>query len=158
MNLNSLMEQLHDIEGLDPISMWPLAIGWWFVIGFTLLVLSLLIGICVRWIRFRRSWRGDTIKKLNTLEKHLSDDNARQTVMMLSEYLRRVVLKRFSRNECAALMGESWLKWLSEHDPKEFDWQKKGRLLIEVPYAPLNKVLSSKDIKELIQATRNWVR
>ena len=27
--MSSLMQQLHDIEGLDPISPWPLAVGWW---------------------------------------------------------------------------------------------------------------------------------
>ncbi|MBA2727152.1 MAG: DUF4381 domain-containing protein, partial [Parachlamydiaceae bacterium] len=40
--MNPLLEQLHDIEGLDPISFWPLALGWWILIA-VLILLSLAI-------------------------------------------------------------------------------------------------------------------
>ena len=41
--MNSLLEQLHDIEGIDAISMWPLAIGWWVLIALCVLALCILI-------------------------------------------------------------------------------------------------------------------
>ena len=86
-------------------------------------------------LAFKRSWKNDTLQKLAFLEKNLSDATAVETVIALSEYLRRIALKRFSRKECAGLTGKSWLKWLTTHDPKKFDWEAKGALLIDVPYA-----------------------
>jgi hypothetical protein len=156
--MNNLLEQLHDIEGLDHISWWPLAIGWWIVIGLGIVLMGVIIWFGVRRLAFMRSWKNDTLKKLAHLEKQLSDDTARASAITLSEYLRRIALKRFSRKECAGLVGNSWLKWLTKHDPKGFDWENKGVLLTDVPYSPVDHRLSANQIKELIQAVRDWVR
>lgn len=156
--MNSLLEQLHDIEGLDNISWWPLAAGWWVLIGIGIFLGALLVWYAAKWIAFTRSWKNDSLKKLAALEKNLSDATARETLIALSEYLRRIALRRFPRKECAGLSGEAWLKWLAEKDPKKFDWEKRGVLLIDVPYSPANSGLPAREIKELIQAVRYWVR
>lgn len=157
--INSLLEQLHDIEGLDTISSWPLAMGWWILIGVGIFFVCACVCFLIYWIAFKRSWRSDTLKKLAKLEKNLSETTAKETVVALSEYLRRIVLRRFPRKECAGLVGEAWLKWLKKHDPKGFEWEKKGILLIEMPYAPENDhQLSSDQIKDLIRAVKDWVR
>ena len=151
------LEQLHDIEGLDAISLWPLAIGWWLAIAAGVVLTSAIIGFILYKLAFKRSWKHDTLKKLALLENNFSDASARQTVILLSEYLRRIALRRYSRKECAGLTGKTWLAWLSKHDNKGFDWEMKGSLLLDVPYAPINCKLPSGQIKELIQAVRNWV-
>src|SRR5690349_6593876 len=97
----NLLEQLHDIEGLDPISWWPLPLGWWIVIVVSALFFLLGVWFLIKWITFNRSWKKDTLKKLAKLEKNLSDSTARETAVALSEYLRRIALKRYSRKECA---------------------------------------------------------
>ncbi len=151
------LEQLHDIEGLDPISWWPLAVGWWVLFGIAFSTLSALVCFVIYKIAFRRSWKSDTFRKLARLEKNLSDATSRETVMVLSEYLRRIALKRFSRKECAGLVGQDWLKWLAAHDPQNFDWEKKGIPLIDIPYAPLDYSVPSKHVKDLIEAVKAWV-
>jgi hypothetical protein len=110
-----------------------------------------------RRLDYLKSWRKDTFKKLDTLEKNLSSETSGETIAFLSEYLRRIAIRRFPRKECAGLVGEDWLKWLTDHDPKQFNWTEKGIFLLEIPYAPLQKNLPLQPIKELIQATRNWV-
>ncbi len=155
--MNPLLEGLHDIEGLDFISLWPLSTASWILIALGFIAFSTALFLTIRKLLFIRSWKFDTIQKLAHLEKNLSDATARETAMALSEYVRRIALKRFSRKECAGLMGDSWLKWLTVHDPKSFDWEKKGTLLIEVPYAPANSILSTTQIKDLIDAVREWV-
>jgi hypothetical protein len=147
------MEQLHDIEGPGPISFWPLAIGWWILIGCGALLLWLLL----RRLIYLKSWQRAIFKQLDRLEKNLSPYTSGETVSFLSEFLRRIAMRRFPRKECAGLVGDSWLQWLTAHDPKQFDWISKGKLLIEVPYAPLHQDLPLEQIQELIQAVRNWV-
>lgn len=151
--------QLHDIEGLDSISWWPLAIGWWVVIAVGILMMGAIAFLAIYKLAFKRSWKNDTFQKLAILEKNLSDATTRETAVTLSEYLRRIALKRFPRQECAGLVGEAWLEWLARNDPKSFDWEKRGTLLIEAPYAPSkSNRLSVDQIKDLIQAVREWVR
>lgn len=156
--LEELLKQLHDIEGVDPVSLWPLAVGWWILIIAGVILFTLAVFLLVYWISFKRSWKCDTLKKLSQLEKSLSEQTARQTAIDLSEYLRRIALKRFSRKECAGLVGIEWLQWLKKNDAKEFDWETKGKLLTNVPYSPLDSRVSIQEIKSLIQAAKDWVR
>ncbi|MGZ3632834.1 MAG: DUF4381 domain-containing protein [Parachlamydiaceae bacterium] len=156
--MNPVLEQLHDIEGIDPISWWPLAIGWWVIIGLSLLLLSISLRIIISRIKFKRSWKHDALKQLALLERNLSSDTNQETLIALSDYLKRIVLKRFPRKECASLTGKMWLNWLTQHDPNQFDWNEKGMLLIQAPYAPTHTSVSSEQIKNLIQAVRNWIR
>ena len=161
--VNSLMEQLHDIEGLDPVSWWPLAMGWWVLIGAGILIFFAAGWYAARKLAFRRSWKYDTIRKLTELEDRLSDVSASEaavweTAVLFSEYLRRIAMRRHARSQCAGLVGEAWLEWLSRHDVKNFDWKTKGKLLIEVPYAPVDRGLAADEIKIIIQAAKEWVR
>jgi uncharacterized protein YfaT (DUF1175 family) len=156
--MNELLEKLHDIEGLDPINWWPLAPGWWGVIAVGCALIFAICWFAASKMAFRKSWRCDTFQKLAALEAHLSDASTREVLISLSEYLRRIALQRFPRQECAGLVGDAWLKWLTKHDPNNFDWESKGVLLIDAPYAPMNKQFSSDQVKELIQATKKWVR
>jgi len=155
--MNPLLEKLHDIEGLDVISPWPFSFALWMLIAALIILFSTAVYVIIRRIIFIRSWKYDTFQKLDGLEKNLSDLTARESAMTLSEYVRRIALKRFARKECAGLAGDSWLKWLSKHDPKNFDWEKKGTLLIEVPYSPEHRQVSTLEIKDLIGALREWV-
>jgi len=158
MKPHPLLDQLHDIAGLDPISSWPLAFGWWMVIAIAVLSICTCIGYAIHRFVFRRSWKYDTLQKLDSLEKNLTDATLRETVITLSEYLRRISLRRFSRKECAALMGDAWLVWLAQNDPKKFDWEKKGTVLHKLAYAPTNAGTTTEQVKELINATRGWVQ
>ncbi len=156
--MNPLLEQLHDIESIDAVSWWPLAIGWWILIGVSVLFVTSLAIYAAYRIAFKRSWKRDTFDKLDSLERNLSENTARQALISLSEYIRRIAIRRYSRKECAGLSGEAWLKWLSAHDPSEFDWENKGAVLIDIPYAPLNATFSTDNLQELIKAIRCWVR
>ena len=153
-----LLDQLHDIEGLDPISWWPLAPGWWILIVIGLVILGLGGYQLVCRLLFKRSWKYDTLNKLDSLEKTLNETTAQEVVLQLSEYLRRIALRRFPRADCAGLIGNHWLIWLSQHDPRQFNWEQKGSLLVEAPYAPMLAIESTDQIKEMIHAARNWVR
>ncbi|MGA8164299.1 MAG: DUF4381 domain-containing protein [Waddliaceae bacterium] len=151
------MEQLHDIEGLDPIGFWPPAIGWWAVAMIVLAgVIAIVVFLCRR-IAFKRSWRYPVLRQLRELENDLLKKNTGDIAVALSAYLRRIAVHRYSRDACAGLTGRAWLKWLAKHDPKRFDWESKGRLLIEAPYAPPHLTPATEEIRELIQAVKRWV-
>jgi Domain of unknown function (DUF4381) len=160
--VDSLLQQLHDIEGLDAIPSWPLALGWRMIIGLGIIIIALAAWYLIQWVRFRRSWKYDTLKKLNELLDDLSrpavtDEKVRSAATLFSEYMRRIALRRFSRNTCAGLTGKAWLTWLSENDAKNFDWASQGQLLIHAPYAPASYAVTADQLKLLIQAAKEWV-
>jgi hypothetical protein len=155
--IQSLMEQLHDIEGLDAIGKWPLAAGWWMMIALGLLMLSVAVWCIFRRLAFIYSWRYDTIQKLSKLEQSLDGATSGEAVIIFSEYMRRIAMRRFARSECAGLVGDEWLEWLSCHDEKKFDWKEKGKILLQAPYASDHRV-STEQLKILIHAAKDWVQ
>jgi hypothetical protein len=152
---NDLLSQLYDIRGLGHISWWPLAPGWW-----ALLALVSLIGAVVYWRRraYWRSWKGDARRALDRLDARLSGENAQEIAGGLSTLLRRIAMQRYSREECAGLRGEDWLRWLTQKDPGGFDWVGGAVLILEAPYAPPGRDIAPKNVKGLIAAARRWVR
>lgn len=156
--MSPLMQQLHDIEGLDAVSPWPLAFGWWILIALGALLLVAGFWGLIRRIKYLRSWRRETNRRLDQLERGLSPETSREALASLSEYLRRIAMHRFPRKECAGLVGADWLEWLQSHDPKQFEWVTKGSVLIDMPYAPAHAEPPLEQVQELIHAVRPWVR
>jgi Domain of unknown function (DUF4381) len=152
---DNLLEQLYDITGIDYISWWPLAPGWWVV-----LALASVLGGIVYWRRraYQRSWKGEVWRALAALDSRLVGGNAQETAGALSVLLRRVAMQCSSRAECAGLEGQDWLRWLSSKDPGRFDWSCHGMLLIEIPYAPPGRSVSPESVKILIKAVKRWVK
>lgn len=165
--MSTLMEQLHDIEGIDSISPWPLAVGWWVCIACGVILLLIAMWALRRRLRYLRSWQRQARKTLKKLQRELSPSTSVQTVVFLSEYLRRIAMHQFPRKDCAGLVGKAWLEWLKTHDPQQFDWTAKGKWLLETPYAPHAEAphveaphadeLSTEQVQELIKATKHWV-
>ena len=152
------VDQLRDIRGLDPVSWWPPAPGWWLAaIAVILLTLALL------WWRDQRqryplgSWQKDAQRRLRALRRRLEEWDPKQVAGELSELLRRIAMARCGRENCAGLVGEEWLEWLQQRDPSEFDWRDKGRVLLELPYAPAGTPEPSDALRQLIDATQRWV-
>jgi hypothetical protein len=81
----------------------------------------------------------------------------KQTAGELSELVRRIAIARLGRESCAGLTGEDWLDWLGGHDPKGFDWTRRGRVLLSAPYAPPAKADRPEELLALIDAAYDWV-
>ena len=151
--INDLPARLHDIRELDAIGWWPLAPGWWLVIGGLLLLLFLLGRFLMSLLRDPPgSWRREAKSLLVDLRKRQPNQPPKQTAEELSELLRRISIARFGREECAALSGTSWLQWLQQHDPNGFDWPKNATLLLDLPYAPIQQGTQNNNLEALIKA------
>lgn len=149
------LAELYDIEGLDAISWWPLAIGWWVVLLVIFLFIVVIATIYWRKRAFERSWRNSALKALSKMERNAS---AQETAVSLSELIRRIAIHTYSRKACAGLEGKAWLRWLKEHDPETFNWEEKAGWLVNIPYAPTSTSVPESEIKTTIQAIRRWIR
>ena len=150
-----LLSQLRDINGLDHISWWPLAPGWWILLG---LIASIWVGV-IFYSHYRAkkeaSWQAQ-IKALFADLRAMKSTKEKATA--LSELLRRLAIHKHGRQSCAGLEGTEWLSWLTQHDPKAFDWVMDGKILIEAPYMPDNMAQDAFDFEPLIKAAERWVK
>jgi len=148
-------EQLRDIRGLDQLPWWPLAPGWWLLLGFMLLLIVATV-IWIQWRRFRqRGWQRIAQRELsNLLQQKLE---TKEQLKQLGILLRRVAMQRYGRHTCASLTGERWLAWLTEHDPQGFNWLQAGQFLVKLPYQPLPLVIHEQQLQILYQAVKVWI-
>jgi hypothetical protein len=149
---------LRDIQGLDPISWWPLAIGWWIAIGlFFALILSLAIFKFIQ-LRKHRRWEYQLLTQLDQLDEAITPENSQKTARELAEMMRRIALERYSRQQCANLQGSRWLDWLSEKDPAHYNWSQSSIALIEAPFRQPGFVVESDCLRKTIHAMKGWVK
>ena len=157
----SLANRLHDIKELDPASIWPLATGWWLLLAAAALLILLVISLRrwrPDWRRYvpRYGWSRHAAHELIALRHQVSYSDAKIMAARFSELLRRIAIARCGRDRCAGLHGDPWLAWLADHDPAGFDWRNRGRLLLDLPYAPPGDFDQQPELRDLIDAALVW--
>ncbi|MGB5833444.1 MAG: DUF4381 domain-containing protein [Thiohalocapsa sp.] len=158
-------DELRDIHALMGNPWWPPAPGWWLLLGAVALLALALWRFDLVWrlsvpipMITLGSWRLDASRKLRRLRRNAETASVRESASELSELLRRIAMARHGRAACAGLHGTDWLGWLADNDPKGFDWRSRGRLLLDLPYAPpSNDDADRRALLELIDAVIDWV-
>ena len=114
----TLLEQLAPDRAPPPLGWWPLAPGWWGLMGLLLLALAL-----AAWLRKRRQqpsvkrWQLAALRELAQL--HAADNDA-TLARGLQLLLRRYAIARYGREAVAALSGEAWIAFVVRHGGS--DW------------------------------------
>ena len=97
------LDNLSDIAIPPPVSWWPLAPGWWVVIGITVIVIA--VAAWKVWIR----WQANAYRRAA-----LDELGKAKTVSAIAELLKRTALAAFPRTDVASLSGPAWCQWLSD--------------------------------------------
>lgn len=146
---------LRDIHLPDPIGWWPLAPGWWWVIGLTVLA-STLVSAFFMYRRYRRSrlgyWLAPQFQAL--VSSYSEDRDALAFLQSVSELLRRACLSLYPRHTVASLTSEDWLGLLDQAGQTTVFTHGPGRLLAEGPYL---QHASPADVDLLLPLVTNWV-
>ena len=151
---------LRDIQGIDAVSAWPPAPGWWLLLAATIITIIIARFLIIHYKqkehRQKLSWRKDARRQLKFLKQKLDNTNGKATTSQLSELVRRIAIARFGRKPCAGLHGNNWLVWLTQHDPNNFDWENHGAALITLTYAPPDSKVDPAVVKTMINAALEW--
>lgn len=144
---------LRDIQLPQAIGWWPLAIGW-YLLGF--FVLLVLLGV-IRW--GYRYWvmnkpRREVLAKLKLLQvQYQREADKVALAMALSTLLRRATLALYPRFEVASLQGEAWLHFLDETGNTQQFSQGVGRMMITAPY----QSQAAFQVDELFTLITQWI-
>ncbi len=145
---------LRDIHLPEPISWWPLALGWW-------LILAALVGFTLFACWYIKKRKTPTLKKeaIKELERiecllHMKEDPA-CCLAELSVFLRRVILSQKSDTpRRASLTGDAYLRLLDKPlGTAEFS-QGAGRILLAGPY---QAEADYEAVLELVELCKRWV-
>lgn len=144
---------LRDIHLPEPISWWPLALGWWLMLGFALLLI--LFGSFFIQRIFRKTLKKEALKALSNLELSFqSSQNTTQCLSQLSALLRRIALSQKSDTQIAGLTGKAWLEFLDKPLGKPEFSEGIGSILLTGPY---QSQVDAEKVVQLIQLCRTWV-
>jgi hypothetical protein len=110
---------------------WPPAPGWWVVAALFLAV----AGVLCWHLASRRMPRGSVSRAaaLAELERIREYENVEGTAPAIQRLLRRYALTVFERERVAPLIGQSWVRFLSEHGAVTFD-ESGGRAFLSAAY------------------------
>lgn len=130
------LDQLRDIHLPEAVGMWPLAPGWWLLLGLCLLALALLV-----WQIYTRR-RNKRYRKLAVaeLEAHYQNfqynEEATDYISASQEILRRTALHRYADRHAviAPLSGSAWIRFLDSCIDKDLFSAKFGEALNEAHY------------------------
>jgi len=144
---------LRDIHAAAAPVFWPPAPGWWVL---ALLLITILVLTTVWLFRRVRLYR----LKLQIMDEidsisHGSTKNTEEFTARLSMLLRRIALRRYSRERVASLTGNDWLRFLDETGGNGDFEHGIGQILEVGPYRPQTRELPA---EALLALARRWAK
>jgi hypothetical protein len=152
------LDRLHDIVTPPPVSWWPPAPGWYWVMGFALVVvLALAVKSFSRWQHNR--YRREALAEFARLKDKLKTPGERPaTLLALSELLKRTALTAFPREEVATLTGTKWFEFLDRTGHSHAFSNGDGTILENAIYDPRTAAaMNETTLRELAAHMRDWL-
>jgi hypothetical protein len=123
-----LKQQLRDVHSPDPIGWWPLAVGWWILIG---LLIAVLVG-ATWWLvkrarreRYRKTAVSELVKHFRNWQQSQHTDRYLQNT---SAVLRRIILHINDDPNLTTVSGNAWVNILEQHSGVPFTTATKTAL------------------------------
>ena len=153
------LQNLNDIVLPAAISWWPLATGWYVLIGFLLIALA--------WFSYRslRRWINNGYRRAALYELQLLEDRVHKpgqrdaSLRQIPVLLKRTALSVYPRSQVASLSGKDWFHFLNSTVKNPSFNENTTNTLNVVSYSTgeLSKV-DSKATTNLINASRSWLK
>jgi len=148
MDKETLLKSLHEIQIPNTLAWWPLAPGWYGVVGIILAGAIAVYGI----YKFQKRKRyNQRIWALYSAAEHIKDST--QCMAELSKLLKRIALLKYPAGTVAQLHGQAWLEFLNKTGHTQEFTSATGQALTAEAY----KKQSNMDIEPLLRLTKSWI-
>lgn len=151
---SSPLDQLADIHLPNGVSWWPLAPGWWILLGF--LVIAIIGFFIWRQRKQQNYYRVVAQQELAAIYTHYQQSqDAANYLHALSVLLRRTALTAYPHSFNASIKGNDWLNWLDAVCPSlnEKFSSDLGQSLLSSAYQKNPQI----DAASLQQLCADWV-
>jgi len=167
--------KLADIHLPESVSFWPLAPGWWILLGFVLILVALITYFIKRKPKIpaptSKELKSQAMIELESIkEDYESQAQPHETIKKLSVFLRRYALSLYQRDNIASLTDEEWLALLDElisikpdttntsHSDKGVFSNKFSTLLTQAPYQSTQKPIDNELLDDLLNTTDTLIK
>ena len=153
------LQNLNDIVLPATAGWWPLATGWYFLLGLLLLVL-VWFSYQLLQRRINNRYRRAALRELQLLSENLQnaankDVNLRQIPILL----KRTALAAYPRNQVAPLSGKNWYNFLNSKLKTPLFTEATGSTLDTISYSTGDiGAIDSQDLTELLSASKHWLK
>lgn len=108
MNKEELLSQLRDIHLPEDASWWPLALGWWIIIG--LIIAIIIVLMIMRWQKTKL----ERMSRFALIElQALKSNETGSWALELQTLLKRVAFEYFPKVDLQNCSEQEWLSFLS---------------------------------------------
>lgn len=155
MQTNDLLAQLKDIYLPARVSQWwPLAYGWWLLLG--LIVLAFIIFLIILHFRKKRnSYKDSIINDFRMAIEETQQNKPKEVLQNISVYLKRVALQKFPNQQIKTLHGEQWLDFLDSKMKNQNFKNTKANMLVNC-YRAVE--LDKQTLNEILTVSEQWLR
>lgn len=113
MNPQDPLANLHPLREPEVIGWWPLAPGWWIVIGLIALALTALAFVLYRKYAANAYRRQATQQLQNIHTQWLADGDSQVYAAEVNALLKSVAIHAFPSRDVASYNGSKWLQFLN---------------------------------------------
>lgn len=145
---------LRDIHAAAAPSLWPPAPGWWVLSVLLIAILAMSTLWLLHRYRLHRQKR-KIMDELESLSVCYKEQNSGEFLTRLSILLRRIALRRYSRERVASLTGSDWLRFLDATGGNGDFEHGVGQFLETGPYRPHPGELPA---EALLGLARRWAQ
>ncbi len=145
-----------DLSGLKDIhppiepSFWPLAVGWWGVIGGVFIVLTI-----VAFLVYRHRFDSKRYAKRLLKSAYRSALNPQTFAFQISVLFKRIALARWSQEEVASLSDKAWATFIRQAGKNAIP-EKMAHFIAHAAYAPPAKSVAFSN-ESLYNAANKWI-
>lgn len=148
-DLQEALKDLRDIHVPEPISIWPLAPGWWALM-ILLPILVLLFNFVLKKMLMPKYKKLALAELKNITSNYEISNNSHETCGEISLLIRKALVAKIGNEAVAGLVSEEWLAYLDKLSKTESFSTGVGRTIISAPYERTSDV----NIDELIAVTK----
>jgi hypothetical protein len=173
--IQTQLTQLRDIDLPPVIQWWPMATGWWVLLG--LLLICFCAAVCFRYQR-ARSRRHQALAEIKQMRTVQSQFTIVELATQLSVLLHRFVIAQHQEKQTKtehnqpSLSGQAWLDYLCADDSNtkvavqhkaKMD-RKTATFLAMAPYCnaavftSVDKSANQITAAQLLNSTESWIR
>jgi Ca-activated chloride channel family protein len=150
LNLPQLLELMRGIVMPEPVSRMPEGSGWWVLLAW----LAMVVTISVRALidrRRRNRYRREAMARLEQIAASAGDDPS-AAAAQIAVLLKQAALAAYPRADVASLYGEDWARFLNESASNDPLVEEASMRLATASYRP------DADGRELVSPARRWIR
>jgi hypothetical protein len=153
------LQNLNDIVLPEAAGWWPLASGWYVLLG---LLLIILIWYIYTWIKHRihNRYRRTALHQLQVLTQEISKSGKRDSVLrQIPILLKRTALTAYPRRQLASLTGKNWHEFLNSKVGTPSFTESNCNSLDSISYSVGSlDTVDAKAANELLKACKHWLK